>query len=148
MQLKPGLQLPSLTKEPNELALFTYCAATWNQHRIHYDRDYARFEGHRDLVVPGPMQGEWLVQLVGAWISGEGRIRMVRYRNVRPAFVNQRFHVEGLVTQVEESAGDAVYDVTCSVWVMGPGGKTTEGTIVLEIPMVLAHDVQQGQVTA
>jgi 3-methylfumaryl-CoA hydratase len=36
--------------------LFRYSALTFNGHRIHYDRDYARTEeGYADLVVHGPL---------------------------------------------------------------------------------------------
>ena len=36
--------------------LFRYSALTYNAHRIHYDRDYARAEGYPGLVVHGPLQ--------------------------------------------------------------------------------------------
>ncbi len=35
-------------------ALFRFSALTFNAHRIHYDRDYARQEGYPGLVVHGP----------------------------------------------------------------------------------------------
>jgi 3-methylfumaryl-CoA hydratase len=36
--------------------LFRFSALTYNAHRIHYDRDYARSEGYPGLVVHGPLQ--------------------------------------------------------------------------------------------
>jgi 3-methylfumaryl-CoA hydratase len=36
--------------------LFRYSALTYNAHRIHYDRDYARSEGYPGLLVHGPLQ--------------------------------------------------------------------------------------------
>jgi 3-methylfumaryl-CoA hydratase len=44
-------------------ALFRYSALTFNGHRIHYDADYARSEGYRDLVVHGPLLAQWLMLL-------------------------------------------------------------------------------------
>lgn len=39
------------------LALFRFSALTYNSHRIHFDRTYAReTEGYPDLVVQGPLQ--------------------------------------------------------------------------------------------
>lgn len=38
---------------PDDLMLFQYSALGFNTHRIHFDRDYARSEGHPDLVVNG-----------------------------------------------------------------------------------------------
>ncbi|MEL6793062.1 MAG: acyl dehydratase, partial [Pseudomonadota bacterium] len=46
-------------------ALFRYSALTFNGHRIHYDRDYARdVEGYAGLVVHGPLIAQ--VMLGGA----------------------------------------------------------------------------------
>jgi 3-methylfumaryl-CoA hydratase len=36
--------------------LFRFSALTYNAHRIHYDREYARAEGYPGLVVHGPLQ--------------------------------------------------------------------------------------------
>lgn len=45
-----------------EATLFRYSAITFNSHRIHYDRDYARAtEGYPDLVVHGPLQATLLI---------------------------------------------------------------------------------------
>lgn len=44
--------------------LFRFSALTFNAHRIHFDREYARNgEGYRDLVVHGPLQAVRLMDL-------------------------------------------------------------------------------------
>lgn len=44
------------TVVPDPVMLFRYSALTFNSHRIHYDRDYARAEeGYPGLVVQGPL---------------------------------------------------------------------------------------------
>jgi 3-methylfumaryl-CoA hydratase len=49
---------------PSEVMLFRYSALTFNGHRIHYDRDYARdVEGHAGLVVHGPLIAMLLMDL-------------------------------------------------------------------------------------
>lgn len=54
--------------------LFRFSALTYNAHRIHYDRDYARSEGHPDLVVHGPLQAILMAEaLRRAHISFVGR---------------------------------------------------------------------------
>ncbi len=42
--------------EVNPVLLFRFSALTYNAHRIHYDRDYARGEGYPGLLVHGPLQ--------------------------------------------------------------------------------------------
>ncbi len=56
----PDLQPPAGTRdwpvEVNPVLLFRFSALTYNAHRIHYDRDYARAEGYPGLLVHGPLQ--------------------------------------------------------------------------------------------
>ncbi len=51
-----GDRLPVVVRQASRVQLFLYSAATWNPHRIHYDAEYARFEGHPDVIVHGPLQ--------------------------------------------------------------------------------------------
>jgi 3-methylfumaryl-CoA hydratase len=60
------------TVTPSEVMLFRYSALTFNGHRIHYDRAYAReVEGHDGLVFHGPLTATLLADL--AVRMGEGR---------------------------------------------------------------------------
>src|SRR5512146_247577 len=49
--------------EVNPVLLFRYSALTYNAHRIHYDRDYARTEGYPGLLVHGPLQALLMAEL-------------------------------------------------------------------------------------
>jgi 3-methylfumaryl-CoA hydratase len=50
---------------PDTRTLFRFSALTFNAHRIHYDRDYARtVEGYPGLVVHGPLTAMLLLDLV------------------------------------------------------------------------------------
>jgi 3-methylfumaryl-CoA hydratase len=53
----PGTPDPVLREiTPEPVMLFRYSALTFNSHRIHYDRDYARAEeGYPSLVIHGPL---------------------------------------------------------------------------------------------
>ncbi len=62
-----GFELPVVVKNASRAQLFLYSAATWNPHRIHYDRAQAAAEGHPDVLVHGPLQGAWLTQFVTDW---------------------------------------------------------------------------------
>jgi 3-methylfumaryl-CoA hydratase len=47
---------------PDPVTLFRFSALTFNAHRIHYDRDYARdVESYPGLVVHGPLIATWLM---------------------------------------------------------------------------------------
>lgn len=67
------------------MRLFRYSAATYNAHRIHYDRDYARdFEKYPGLVVHGPMQATLLMEAAMRH-TGKSPVRF-SFRGVHPMF--------------------------------------------------------------
>jgi 3-methylfumaryl-CoA hydratase len=87
----------------DERVLFRFSALTYNAHRIHYDRDYARsVEGYPDLVVHGPLQA--LLMAEHARRRGAD-LAVFEYRLVAPLFLGQ-----GLVTRMHDEAGLSVTD--------------------------------------
>lgn len=71
---------------PSEVMLFRYSALTFNGHRIHYDRDYARdVEGHGGLVVHGPLIATLLMDLAQRAMKG-ARPRRFDFRAASPLF--------------------------------------------------------------
>ncbi len=107
---------------PDEVLLFRYSALTWNAHRIHYDRRYAReVEGYPDLVVHGPLLATWALALA-AETHGAGRIAGFRFRNRTPLFVGRPLRV-----WLGAPAGDEV-----PVWVVGEDARLAlEGAVLL-----------------
>ncbi len=60
----------SRTVVPDPVLLFRYSAATFNAHRIHYDRDYAiATEGYPDIVVQGPLSATLLLDAAARYRS-------------------------------------------------------------------------------
>ena len=96
--------------ETSETLLFRYSALTFNAHRIHYDRDYARgMEGHPDILVHGPLQATWLLN-AAAMLLGLAPARF-RYRALRPlpagsvALVTARIGLSGVDCHVHDALG-------------------------------------------
>lgn len=74
------------TVTPSEVMLFRYSALTFNGHRIHYDRDYARsVEGHAGLVVHGPLIATLLMDLAQRTMNGAAP-RSFDFRATSPLF--------------------------------------------------------------
>ncbi len=73
------------------VALFRFSAITFNGHRIHYDRDYARdTEGYPGLVVHGPFQATLLMDLFLRERPGF-EVRQFDFRAYSPIFDTQEF---------------------------------------------------------
>lgn len=93
-----GDELPPMVKNASRAQLFLYSAATWNPHRIHYDKDYAATEGHPDVLVHGPLQGAWLSQFVTDWMGPRGRLLNLSWQNRARAFPESDLTFRGRVT--------------------------------------------------
>jgi 3-methylfumaryl-CoA hydratase len=115
MQRYEGVPQWSVGVEPDTTLLFRYSALTFNGHRIHYDRAYAREqEGYPDLVVHGPLTATLLQQL--ALDHGAGRaLARFDFRGVTPLFVGRTFLLEGRPAE----------DGALALWARGPEGELT-----------------------
>jgi 3-methylfumaryl-CoA hydratase len=83
--------------------LFKYSALTFNGHRIHYDRDYARdVEAYPELVVQGPLTALLLAELAREeW--GRPLVEF-SFRARAPFYVGDRLRLRG----EPQSAGRSV----------------------------------------
>ncbi|MBB6181921.1 MaoC family dehydratase N-terminal domain-containing protein [Pseudorhizobium flavum] len=95
---------------PGAPLLFRYSALTFNGHRIHYDRAYARdVELYPGLVVHGPLQATLLLHFA-AELKG-GAPASFSFRGQSPLFDDDRINLHA----VER-------DGTLSLWTMRDGG--------------------------
>ena len=94
-----GEQIPALTVTVDETQLFFFSAATYNGHRIHYDKEWARaVEGYDDVLVHGPLQAALLARAIGDWIGGRGRLVSFSVQNRAIAYPGQPLTFGGQVT--------------------------------------------------
>lgn len=99
---RAGQRLPERVYRPGTVQLFLYNAAIWNAHRIHYDLSYAQqSEGHPALLVDGPLQGDWLTQLVYDWMEEGDELLSFQYSNRRAGYVGDVLSAVGEVVAVE-----------------------------------------------
>jgi hydroxyacyl-ACP dehydratase HTD2-like protein with hotdog domain len=90
--------------------LFRFSALTYNAHRIHYDRDYARdAEGYPGLLTHGPLQALAMAEAIRA--AGCGGHQHFEYRLTAPLFDHQGMIVslakqpDAMVTAVRDRYG-------------------------------------------
>lgn len=94
-----GDALPVLTVTVDERQLFFFSAATYNGHRIHYDKDWARtVEGYDDVIVHGPLQAALLARAITDWIGGRGRLVEYSVQNRAVAIAGEELNFSGSVT--------------------------------------------------
>lgn len=119
--LEPGGKIPELVKYPDQKQIFMYSAITWNRHMIHYNRDWARQEGHRDVVVQRALLGNYLAQCVLSWLGENGGLRRLKWKVLKSAFAGDELTCTGTI------AGKAVIGdkrmVTCNVQILNQHGE-------------------------
>jgi hydroxyacyl-ACP dehydratase HTD2-like protein with hotdog domain len=76
------------------VTLFRFSALTFNGHKIHYNREWCReVEGHRDLVVHGPLN---LINMANLWRDVQGQDvvpKKVTYRATSPLYAGEKYRV-------------------------------------------------------
>lgn len=78
---------------PDPVLLFRYSALTFNAHRIHYDRDFARnSEGYPGLVVHGPLLATLMVDLLLSSLPGH-KLLNFEFKAMYPVFDLHQFTV-------------------------------------------------------
>ncbi|WP_104018698.1 FAS1-like dehydratase domain-containing protein [Roseovarius nitratireducens] len=91
----PGSETWHLTPDPT--LLFRFSALTFNGHRIHYDHPYAtQVEGYEGLVVHGPMQAVWMMNL--AVHVANRTVRRFSYRGLSPLICGAAVAIEARET--------------------------------------------------
>jgi acyl dehydratase len=94
-----GDVIPPLTVTVDETQMFFFSAATYNGHRIHYDKHWARaVEGYDNVLVQGPLQAALLARAITDWIGGHGRLVAYSVQNRAIAFPGEVLTFGGVVT--------------------------------------------------
>lgn len=100
-----GKHTRDFTQTP--VSLFRFSALTFNAHRIHFDKEWCRqVEGHRDIVVHGPLN---LINMVDLWRDvngGDVLPKKVTYRATSPLYAGERYRI------VMDEPKEKVTDVT------------------------------------
>jgi hydroxyacyl-ACP dehydratase HTD2-like protein with hotdog domain len=110
--LTVGQALPERQHTPTNVSLFLYNAAIWNPHRIHFDENYTvNVEKHPGVVIDGPLQGDWLAQLLTDWLADEGDLITFEYSNRRASYLGETLTAAGTITAIDTALGTVDLDV-------------------------------------
>jgi hydroxyacyl-ACP dehydratase HTD2-like protein with hotdog domain len=132
--IEVGEQIPALTVTADETQLFFFSAATYNGHRIHYDKQWARdVEGYDNVLVHGPLQAALLARALGDWIGGRGRLVSFSVQNRATALPGEQLTFGGVVTAKRLVDGAALVDLE----IAGRRDDTVlmPGTATVQLPL-------------
>lgn len=126
-----GDALPERACTATNVSLFLYNAAIWNPHRIHYDERYTTdVEQHPGIVIDGPLQGDWLSQVVLEWLGEDGVLVEFEYSNRRAAYLGETLTAGGSVASVDAGTGEVALELAVR---NARGEVTSPGRAVVRI---------------
>lgn len=129
----PGDEVPPLLVTVDVTQMFFFSAATYNGHRIHYDKDWATtVEGYDDVLVQGPLQSALLARAVTDWVGGRGRLIHYSVQNRVVAYPGEELTFSGVVTATRMEDGVGLVDLE----IAGRRGDTVlmPGTATVALP--------------
>lgn len=131
-QVSVGDSLPEREHTASNVSLFMYNAAIWNPHRIHYDETYTKnVEKHPDIVIDGPLQGDWLSQVALNWAGPDATLVSFEYSNRRAAYLGEQLTSGGEVTGVDLQTGE----VSLTLFIRNEENEIiTPGAAVMRLP--------------
>ena len=105
-ELNVGEALPERSYTATNVSLFLYNAAIWTPHRIHYDEPYTTdVEKHPGVVIDGPLQGDWLNQVVVNWMGDSAALTSFNYSNRRASYLGETLTSGGAISAIDKDAG-------------------------------------------
>ena len=130
-EIQAGQTVPGRAYTPTNVSLFLYNAAIWNPHRIHYDETYTtEVEQHPGVVIDGPLQGDWLAQVVTNWLGEDGAFIEFEYSNRKASYLGQTLVSGGEIESVDPASGR----VQLKLFVMDEAGDVTSpGSAVVHL---------------
>ena len=129
-----GDEIGVLEVEVGRAQMFFFSAATYNGHRIHYDRGWAvDVEGYPDVLVHGPLQAALLARAVTDWIGGDGRLVRFAVQNRASAYPGERLRFVGVVRRTWTENGRGLVELAIR-GEKGAGELLMPGTATVSLP--------------
>lgn len=117
--IERGRILPSMTFKVNTSHVFMFSAVTWNRHRIHYDQNEAKREGHSDILVQRGLIGNLFVRYVNA-VFPHIFISSLDWKVLSSATPGQEMDCQGVVATVDGEADPVLVELSLT---LSTGGR-------------------------
>ena len=104
-QLRPGDALPEQAHTFTEVDLVAYGAATWDWHRLHYDKAHAQSMQLPGVLIDGQAFGAVFAREAMRWAGPTAFIQRMGLKMKSMAFAGDHLVARGHVTAIDEREG-------------------------------------------
>jgi acyl dehydratase len=94
--------VPPLTRTITQTDMVAYAGATWDWHKLHYDRDYAAEKKLPGPIVDGQVFGALLVETLQDWLGPDSFVHRLSFTFRNLVFAGETVRCEGEVTAASE----------------------------------------------
>ncbi|MCI0438188.1 MAG: dehydratase [Chloroflexi bacterium] len=131
--VKEGMELPVLEKNPTTQQLVKYAGASGDYYQIHYDLPFARANGLPNVILHGALKGAFVAQIVTDWMGEHGTLKRVSAQYRGMDVPGKKIYGKGVVTKKYIENGEHL--VECELWLENEDGqKTTPGSALVALP--------------
>lgn len=99
--MKHGDRLGDLVRRITLTDSVAYGAATWDQHRLHYDDQYISERGLPRPIVDGQMLGALLAEQILRELGPDTTLQRLHFRNRSPVYIGDEVRCEATVGSVD-----------------------------------------------
>jgi len=110
-QIRIGQPLPEQAHTFTEVDLVAYGAATWDWHRLHYDKAHAQSMQLPGVLIDGQAFGAVFAREAMRWAGPTAFIQRMGLKMKSMAFAGDRLMARGHVTAIDERAGLWVVEI-------------------------------------
>jgi hydroxyacyl-ACP dehydratase HTD2-like protein with hotdog domain len=119
-KIRSGQEIPSFQITVSKIQMMMYAAAIWNPFQLHWDSDYSRKLGFPDAIIPGPMFGAYIVEMLVRWAGSPFKIKSIEYKNRAIAIPGDTLICRGKTLTQYKEADRCYWD--CQVWIENQNG--------------------------
>ena len=113
--VEEGTAISTLVKRPDYQQVVKWAYAQGNIGETHYDRDFARESGLKDVILAGPLMGAFIGQAVEEWAGYVGGIRLISWRNQAMGYPGDTLTVNGKVNKAYIDGDDGLVECLLEV---------------------------------
>lgn len=119
--IQEGLEIPPLAVHFSAERNGRYCRLVNEINPLHYDAEYARALGYRDIVIAGVFTASYFPELLDRWLGRTVRIEKMVLKFRMPAYLDDTVTYRGRVTRATNEG--AFRRIECDLWSENASGE-------------------------
>lgn len=126
-----GGTLPPLERTIDLVSMVAYAGATWDWHRMHYDRDFVAAKGFDAPVVDGQVFGALMVEALQDGLGPRARVRTLDFRFRSMVHAEETVRVTATRVDDSDAGGALTFDLVVEVTGIGDSEQASDPRVAV-----------------